>query len=106
MAKAAAKSGREWASGSSWLRWDPHLHCPGTLKADEFKGDWDGYFAAIDSARPRPSALGITDYFSLSGYKQFCDQRPPGAFPWVTLVFPGAGSREHSHAQDGRRSRS
>lgn len=93
MARVAAKSGREWSSGSWWLRWDPHIHCPGTLKADEFKDDWAGYFAAIESARPKPVALGITDYFSLSGYKQFRDRRPPGAFPWVSLIFPNVEMR-------------
>jgi energy-coupling factor transporter ATP-binding protein EcfA2 len=93
VAKAAAKSSREWLRGSTWHRWDPHLHCPGTLKADEYKGHWDGYFAAIESAKPRPSALGITDYFSLNGYKEFRDRRPPGSFPWVTLVFPNVEMR-------------
>jgi len=93
VAKAAAKSSREWSKGSTWLRWDPHIHCPGTLKADEFKGDWSAYFAAIESAKPRPAVLGITDYFSLRGYKEFIARRPAGAFPWVSMVFPNIEMR-------------
>src|SRR5690349_8177843 len=57
--------------GSLWHRWDPHIHAPGTLMNDQFKGDWDGYLNAIASATPRVNALGITDYLSIGTYKEF-----------------------------------
>jgi len=34
--------------GSVWNRWDPHLHAPGTLLEDQFKGDWEAYLSLID----------------------------------------------------------
>lgn len=80
--------GRLWSVGSQWLRWDPHLHTPGTLLGDQFGEDWDGYFEAIAAAEPAASALGITDYFTLRGYKDFVARRPTGSLPGVAYVFP------------------
>lgn len=74
--------------GSQWLRWDPHLHTPGTLLGDQFGGNWEGYFEAIAAAVPAASALGITDYFTLRGYKEFVARRPPGSLQAVAYVFP------------------
>ena len=51
--------------GSLWLRWDPHVHAPGTIFNDQFKGDWEAYLAAIEGATPAIRALGITDYYGL-----------------------------------------
>lgn len=82
-----------WSRGSEWLRWDPHIHAPGTLMADRYAGDWAGYFSAIGSADPAPSALGITDYFTLAGYKEFRTRRQPGQLPSVKLVFPNVEMR-------------
>jgi hypothetical protein len=74
--------------GSQWLRWDPHLHTPGTLLGDQFGGNWDRYFESIAAAQPAPSALGITDYFTLRGYKEFVARRPKGSIPSLAYVFP------------------
>src|SRR5258708_1450324 len=60
-----------WNSGSEWHRWDPHIHVPGTLFNDQFKGDWNGFLDAIEKAAPVAEALGITDYCVLDGYKEF-----------------------------------
>jgi len=81
-------SGPPWSLGSRWLRWDPHLHAPGTLRNDQFGGDWDGYLSAIEQARPAPIALGVTDYFTLRGYKEVLRRRRAGALPSVELLFP------------------
>ncbi|MEW5705149.1 MAG: TrlF family AAA-like ATPase [Pseudomonadota bacterium] len=83
---------RVWGVGSRWLRWEPHLHAPGTLRNDGFGGDWDAYFAAITSAKPAPVALGITDYFSLRTYREFQNRRPT-SLGSVSLVFPNVEMR-------------
>lgn len=82
-----------WTRGSEWIRWDPHIHCPGTLFEDQFGGDWSGYLAAIESAEPAPSALGITDYFTLRGYKEFLDRAAASPLSSVALVFPNIEMR-------------
>jgi len=51
--------------GSVWNRWDPHLHAPGTLLTDHFKGDWEAYLSAVENSSPRIRALGVTSLRSL-----------------------------------------
>jgi hypothetical protein len=80
-------SGRTWSIGSRWLRWDPHLHAPGTLRNNQFGSDWDGYISRIENARPSVSALGITDYFSMRAYKEVLQRRSAGALRGIPLVF-------------------
>ncbi len=77
-----------WSIGSRWLRWDPHLHAPGTLRNNQFGADWDAYIERIEKAHPTVSALGITDYFTLRSYKEILHRRQAGALQSVPLVFP------------------
>lgn len=77
----------KWSVGSRWQRWDPHLHAPGTLRNDQFRGDWDGYLKQIEEAHPAPVALGITDYFTLRGYKEVFRRRQAGALGSIPFVF-------------------
>jgi energy-coupling factor transporter ATP-binding protein EcfA2 len=77
-----------WSIGSRWLRCDPHLHAPGTLRNNQFGNDWDAYIKRIEKARPPVSALGITDYFTLRSYKEIFRRRRAGVLQSVPLVFP------------------
>lgn len=78
---------KAWSVGSRWQRWDPHLHAPGTLRNNQFGNDWDNYLKRIDEARPAPVALGITDYFTLRGYKAVLERRKNGALQDIPLIF-------------------
>ena len=56
--------------GSTWRRWDLHIHTPGTKLSDAFGGTddraWDRY---IDELEDSPvEVFGITDYFSCDTY--------------------------------------
>lgn len=80
--------------GSIWHRWDPHIHAPGTLLFDQFKGDWDGYFTAIETSDPIITALGVTDYLGIQTYKEVRrrkerDKRLPNVF----CIFPNVEFR-------------
>jgi hypothetical protein len=80
--------------GSVWHRWEPHIHAPGTLLSDQFNGDWDGYFTAIEKSDPIIRALGVTDYLCLETYKEVRrrkehDKRLPGVF----CIFPNVEFR-------------
>jgi energy-coupling factor transporter ATP-binding protein EcfA2 len=77
-----------WREGSRWLRWDPHIHTPGTLRNNQFGSDWDAYVRRINEATPPVVALGVTDYFSLRGYREVRRRWRDGAFQHVALVFP------------------
>lgn len=61
---------REAHRGSQWLKWDLHLHAPGTkLSCGYGKPDdvtWKRYVAILEQSEVQ--AFGITDYFSFDGY--------------------------------------
>jgi hypothetical protein len=82
-----------WNRGSEWHRWDPHIHTPSTLLNNQFGGDWDAYLNAIESASPGVEALGITDYCTLRGYKDFLAHRKNGRASNVRFVFPNVEFR-------------
>lgn len=58
------------ARGSLWRRWEPHIHAPGTALNDQYGstsvGDW---LAALDTAAPAVTAVGVTDYLSTRCYE-------------------------------------
>src|ERR1035438_3100439 len=79
--------------GSRWHRWDPHLHAPGTLLNDQFKGNWSTYIDSINNASPAVKALGVTDYFCIRTYREVKGRWEAGALPNVALVFPNVELR-------------
>src|SRR5258708_2998925 len=79
--------------GSLWNRWDPHLHAPGTLLNDQFKGDWEIYLQHIEKADPAVKALGVTDYFSIETYRKVLEKKREGRLRNVELVFPNVEMR-------------
>ena len=80
--------------GSIWHRWDPHIHAPGTLLSDQFKGDWESYLSTIENASPTIRALGVTDYFSLQTYKEVKRRKEQdGRLKEVFCIFPNVELR-------------
>lgn len=49
--------------GTEWRRWEPHIHGPGTLLNDQFKGAdaWKNYIQALEDCTPTIEALAVTD---------------------------------------------
>lgn len=62
----------DYIRGSEWGRWDLHVHTPCSVLNNQFGPDWDVYvknlFNRAISADIK--AIGITDYFSIDGYKK------------------------------------
>src|SRR5437667_130239 len=83
----------QWNRGSEWHRWDPHIHTPSTLLSNNFRGDWDGYLQAIETATPTVEALGITDYCNIESYKTFLEHQAKGRAPNVRFAFPNVEFR-------------
>lgn len=67
-----------FSRGSEWLRWEPHIHAPGTMCADEFGDDWDGYVAALETASPKIHAIGVTDYGVTRSYEAVVARQKAG----------------------------
>lgn len=81
------------SSGSRWLRWDPHVHAPGTLFNDQFKGDWGAYLTALEAATPTISSIAVTDYYLLDTYRAVQEHKSKGRLPNCHLVFPNVELR-------------
>jgi hypothetical protein len=79
--------------GSLWHRWDPHLHAPGTLLSDQFKGDWAAYIQRIKNSSPAVRALGVTDYFSIGTYRSVRQRFRNGELGEVEFIFPNVEMR-------------
>lgn len=82
-------------SGSRWHRWEPHIHAPGTVLNDQYKGadSWEGYLKALETATPAVRAIGVTDYYSTESYERICDAKRQGRLPGCDLIFPNIEMR-------------
>ena len=91
--RAVRKEG-EMSRGSTWHRWDFHLHTPHSILNNQF-GDpndemtWETYVTKIEefAGRYQISAIGITDYFLLDGYKKVMQYQKTGRLSGLFL-FP------------------
>jgi hypothetical protein len=66
-----------YQKGSEWRKWDLHVHSPASPLNNQFSGGtdkekWAAYIAALKAIKD-VSVIGITDYFSVEGYKQVRD---------------------------------
>lgn len=58
--------------GSIWRKWDLHVHTPFSILNNEFGSNWDQYVKELftKAIANHISAIGITDYFTIDGYKK------------------------------------
>lgn len=73
--------------GSEWRRWDLHVHTPGTAMNDQFKGDWEGYLAAVEAERA-VKVIGVTDYMSIANYSRLLGDQKQGRLKNIDLLIP------------------
>ncbi len=63
--------------GSKWRKWDLHIHSPLSILNNKYpksasgKPDWGGFIDKLE--RSDLAVIGITDYFSIEGYKKVLD---------------------------------
>ena len=75
------------AVGSTWRRWDLHVHTPDTALNDQF-GTWDEFLAAIE-AQTAVKVLGVTDYCSITNYARLRHLREyEGRIRNIDLLIP------------------
>lgn len=57
--------------GSEWKKWDLHIHTPCSILNNDFGSDWDIYVKKLfkKAIKEEVHAIGITDYFTIDGYK-------------------------------------
>lgn len=80
--------------GAEWLRWEPHIHAPGTLLNDQFgAAPWPRYLDELESIAPSLTAIGVTDYYSMATYEKVRAAKDAGRLPNCNLIFPNIEMR-------------
>jgi hypothetical protein len=76
--------------GSEWVRWEPHIHTPGTALADKFPtaGGWEDYLTYLENMTPAARAIGVTDYCLTRSYQRLKAEKDKGRLGTVDLLFP------------------
>lgn len=62
--------------GSIWRKWDLHIHTPLSILNNDFEGDFDNYVKTLfqTAIQKDIAVIGITDYFSIEGYKKIINE--------------------------------
>lgn len=83
------------SGGSKWHRWDPHIHAPGTVLNNQYRGEdaCEQFLSRVETSSPRIRALGVTDYFSVDVYEKVVAHRKTGRLTDVDLIFPNVELR-------------
>ena len=79
--------------GSEWNKWDLHIHTPESGMANQFGNDWDKYVLSLFKSviANNIAAIGITDYFTIDGYKKLLtdylsnDLKMKSLFIWMKI---------------------
>lgn len=81
--------------GSEWRRWEPHIHVPGTVMNNQFRGPnaWHDYLTALEQATPLIEAIAVTDYYVTETYEKVLQHQAAGRLPAVKLIFPNVELR-------------
>lgn len=89
--------------GSEWRRWDLHVHTPCSFhhefkistdenkkygKKERIDNLWEKYIDFLENVDPRVKVIGITDYFSLDGYKKVLNYQNDNRLQNFDLILP------------------
>jgi len=85
-------------TGSLWRKWDLHIHTPASYHHNfrfsddgeriEYNDDiWDKYIDELEKILD-VAVIGITDYFSIEGYKKVLEYRQKGRLENFDLILP------------------
>jgi RecF/RecN/SMC N terminal domain len=83
----------QFAKGSEWRIWDLHIHSPLSALNNQFpkvangEPNWDAYVSKLE-ALTNISVVGITDYFTIEGYRKILEFRKQGRLRNFDLVLP------------------
>ena len=75
--------------GSTWRKWDLHVHTPASLVHSYGGGDsWDRYLTALEQLPSEFKVIGINDYLFLDGYKRVIAEKAKGRLRNIDLILP------------------
>jgi hypothetical protein len=93
----------QFPKGSEWRKWDLHIHSPASILNNNFRRqpdgqpDWEPYLAKLESLDI--SVIGVTDYFTIDGYKALKQFQAAGRIPNVEKILPNIEFRLKSIVQ-------
>ena len=66
----------KYPRGAEWRKWDLHVHTPYSVLNNGFGADWDEYVTKLfrTAIEKEIFAIGVTDYFSINGYKKIKEE--------------------------------
>lgn len=98
--------------GSLWRRWDLHVHTPDSFynnfkipneEKEYYNGNiWGKYIDELEKIS-EVSVLGITDYFSIDGYRKILSYKDEGRLENIDLILPNIEFRLDQVGKDGKK---
>lgn len=89
-----------YPKGSTWRKWDLHIHSPLTIlnnqypKLSDGTPDWEAFISRLESLDI--AVLGITDYFTIDGYKKIKEFKSQGRLANIHTILPNVEFRLNS----------
>ena len=77
--------------GSTWKKWDLHVHTPESLVhhyPGEKEAAWEAFLSDLEALPPEFKVLGINDYLFVDGYARVLEERRKGRLANIELVLP------------------
>jgi len=91
-----------YPGGSEWRRWDPHVHLPGTLFEDTFSGTLEAALDILSTKEPAVEVVGVTDYFTTSGYRKADAAWKKGSGLAIKYLYPNVELRLDISTKDDK----
>lgn len=75
--------------GSTWRKWDLHVHSPASIVHHYPGGDpWPDFLSDLAALPPELSVIGINDYLFIDGYRRVKEAHEAGQLPKIEAIFP------------------
>lgn len=75
----------QYPKGSEWRKWDLHVHTPASF--EHGYPVWNEFIDELEKINDI-AVIGITDYFTIDGYKEILKQRTHGRLKNFALILP------------------
>jgi len=82
----------QYQRGSEWRKWDLHIHSPLSILNNQYPKlangdpDWEAFVKKLESLDV--AVVGITDYFTIEGYKKLKEFKEKGQLANICTILP------------------
>lgn len=81
-----------YPKGSEWRKWDLHIHSPSSILNNQYPKladgslDWESFVQKLETLDL--AVVGITDYFTIEGYKKVLEFKEQGRLDNIHTILP------------------